>query len=124
METGSAGSHLFATSSPEPRARQVISLQGSRVQRLWTAVTLRPRVAAARRRLSKRWLVPVRVFAAIPDLESPLFVYEVDGAAGVYARACLELPGGGRQTVLRYVLRIVMGCDPATGSIILVATSA
>jgi hypothetical protein len=97
----------------------VILLEGPAVVRLWTAVTLRARIAAATWRMRRQRASTVRTFVAVPDLDAPVFVYELGVAASAYAARNLELSGGDRIPGVRRLLRWCMGCDPAAGAVII-----
>jgi hypothetical protein len=98
----------------------VVFLEGSRLTRLWGALTLRPRVALAKRRLVRQGASALRSFVAVPDLTIPVFIYELHSAASEYASQNLQLPTVGTHRLARIVLSKLMGCDPAAGAVVVI----
>jgi hypothetical protein len=100
----------------------VIPITGSAVRRLCSAFTLRLRLALASARLRSQGATKLRTFAVIPDLQTPSFVIELRTVAARYAANNLRVGHRSRQEGLRRVLADVMGCDPATGAVVLLGS--
>lgn len=96
----------------------LISIEGNRPVRLWRMVTFRLQIALSRARLRGLGAADIRALAAVPTIDNPTFLYELGTPAGRYADDNLRL--GGTRTTIRSIMRAMMGCDPATGSVLVV----
>ena len=103
---------------------RVIALDGGRARRLSRALTLRVRRRVETADLRRRGAVAIRAFAVIPNLERPTFIVELGTAAAGYAAANLPLGPRGRLEWVRQLLGLYMGCDPATGALVLIGVKA
>jgi hypothetical protein len=98
----------------------VILLEGSATSRLWCGITLRAKIRRVKRQLARTGASHCRAFVVIPDLSAPIFIYELNSAASLYASRHLRLPTTGRRKLARAILRFVMGCDPSAGAVVIV----
>ena len=103
---------------------EVITLSGPARQRMWSALTLRARAQVRRARLRKRGATDIRTFVAVPTLEAPTFLYELNTPAAGYAANNLQLGHRGRLRIMRRGLSLWMGCDPAAGAVVLIGKRA
>ena len=99
---------------------RVIAIDGAGARRLSRALTLRTRRRRETADLRRRGAAVVRAFAVIPDLDRPTFIVELDTAAAGYAADNLPVGPRGRLDWLRQMLGRYMGCDPATGAVVLI----
>ena len=96
-----------------------IPLNGSAAQRLRALATYRLRTRRILRALHLAGVEQIRRFGVDPDLEMPSCIYELDTDAAEYAERCLRPRG--RLHQLRLAVRLLAGCDPALGAIVIVA---
>lgn len=112
--------HRRDTKEAPPEYNAVlITIGGAIPRRMWTALTLRIRIARSVRQLRSLGAVSVRTFAAVPDIDHPTILYELGTPAGRYAVKNLRLDHP-RFRAARSLLGKIMGCDPAAGSICVV----
>jgi hypothetical protein len=94
-----------------------IRIDGPVLVRLWRLLWLRPACRRAAWRLRRHGVGGTRHFAVLPDLAAPFLVYELGTRAAIYAADRLTLSGTG---VVRRIMRIVSGCDPGAGDVLVI----
>lgn len=108
----------FGTDVYEPASAVVrIVIDGPIWARAWRLLWLRPLCRRAARRLQRHGVRETRRFAVLPGLAAPFLVYELGTSAERYAADRLTLGGAG---ILRRLARLVSGCDPDVGAILVV----
>ena len=94
----------------------------SRMRQCTRLVLLRVTVHAAARRLARAGAIPTGTYGVFPDAATPQIVYELRTPAADYAERYL-LPTSPPRVLTSWVrraLRIVAGCDPAIGHVIVI----
>jgi hypothetical protein len=108
----------FGADGHEPTCIVVrIVVDGPIRARAWRLLWLRLACHRAARRLLERGVHRTRRFAVLPGLVAPFLVYELGTSAERYAADRLTLGGAG---ILRRLARLVSGCDPDAGAILVV----
>jgi hypothetical protein len=75
--------------------------------------------ARAKRQLARTGAASVDLYAVGPNLISPVWIYQLQSAAGMYAESHL-VPAPDRDGVIRTLIKWWIGCDPAAAGIVVV----